>query len=98
MAQESLAATLRRAALRTFVDTNILVRHLTGTRPNSLLAPRGSSRAPDEPLLTDLVVTETIYVLRSFYEVERRTVAEPARAVLAFGRASRGRGPSGASH
>jgi predicted nucleic acid-binding protein len=67
-----------------FVDTNILVRHLTGDPP--ALARRASSflAEADELLLTDLVAAELVYVLESFYEVERARVAELLRAVLAF--------------
>jgi predicted nucleic-acid-binding protein len=67
-----------------FVDTNILVRHLTGDpaeqarRANSFLA------TTDELLLTDVVVAEVVYVLESFYEVPRARVAELVRAILAF--------------
>lgn len=69
-----------------FVDTNVLVRHLTGDPPRqAALATRFLAEA-DELLLADLVVAEIVYVLESFYEVERARVAELVRAVLAFGR------------
>jgi predicted nucleic acid-binding protein len=70
--------------LTAFVDTNILVRHITGDPP--ALARRASSflAEADELLLTDLVAAEFVYVLESFYEVERSRVAELLRAVLAF--------------
>jgi predicted nucleic-acid-binding protein len=35
-------------------------------------------------LLTDLVVAECVYVLESFYEVERRRVAELMRSAVAL--------------
>jgi predicted nucleic-acid-binding protein len=38
----------------------------------------------DELLLADLVVAECIYVLESFYEVERDRVAELMRAAIAL--------------
>jgi predicted nucleic-acid-binding protein len=37
---------------------------------------------PGPLLLTDLVVAECVYVLESFYEVERRRVAEMMRAAI----------------
>jgi predicted nucleic-acid-binding protein len=41
--------------------------------------------AGEEPLLlSDLVVAECVYVLESFYEVERARVAELMRAALAL--------------
>jgi predicted nucleic acid-binding protein len=67
-----------------FVDTNILVRHLTGDPP--ALAERASRylAQADELLLPDLILAEIAYVLESFYEVPRRQVATTLRAVLAF--------------
>ncbi len=38
----------------------------------------------DELLLADLVVAECVYVLESFYEVERQRVAELMRAAIAL--------------
>ncbi len=40
--------------------------------------------AADELLLADLVVAECVYVLESYYEVERERVAELMRAALAL--------------
>ena len=67
-----------------FVDTNILVRHLTGDPPD--LAARGTRYlgAADELLLPDLILAEVAYVLESFYEAPRAQVARAIRAVLAF--------------
>ena len=67
-----------------FVDTNVLVRHLTGD-PADLAARAtaylGSER---ELLLTDLVAAETVYVLESFYEAPRDEVATAVRSLVAF--------------
>jgi predicted nucleic acid-binding protein len=67
-----------------FVDTNILIRHLTGDPPKQARQATAFLAAADELLLADLIVAETVYVLESFYEVPRRRVAELVRAVLAF--------------
>ena len=40
--------------------------------------------AADELLLADLVVAECVYVLESFYEVERQRIAELMRAAIAL--------------
>jgi len=40
--------------------------------------------AADELLLADLVVAECVYVLESFYEVERERVAQLMRAAIAL--------------
>lgn len=67
-----------------FVDTNVLVRHLTGDPPE--LAARASAflATQDGLLLADLVVAETIYVLESFYRAPRAQVAEAIRSLIAF--------------
>jgi len=67
-----------------FVDTNILVRHLTGDPPEQAARATKFLAAADDLLLTDLVLAEVVYVLESFYQVPRRRVAELARAVIAF--------------
>jgi predicted nucleic acid-binding protein len=67
-----------------FVDTNILVRHLTGDPPEQAARATKFLAGADDLLLTDLVVAEVVYVLESFYEVPRRRVAELVRAIIAF--------------
>jgi predicted nucleic acid-binding protein len=67
-----------------FVDTNILIRHLTGDPPAQAARATSFLTAADELLLADLVVAEVVYVLESFYEVPRARVAELVRAILAF--------------
>ena len=67
-----------------FVDTNILIRHLTGDPPDQAARATRSLTAADELLLADLVVAEVVCVLESFYEVPRARVAELVRAILAF--------------
>jgi len=67
-----------------FVDTNVLVRHLTGDPP--AMAARATaflSTAP-ELLLADLIVAETVYVLESFYEAPREQVADAMRSLIAM--------------
>ncbi len=68
-----------------FVDTNILVRHLTGDPPDMAARATAYLEAESELLLTDLVAAETVYVLESFYEAPRRQVAQALRSLLAFG-------------
>lgn len=67
-----------------FIDTNVLVRHLTGEPPE--LSSRAEAYLQDasELFLADLVVAETIYVLESFYEAPRIQVAAAVRSLLAF--------------
>ncbi len=67
-----------------FVDTNILVRHLTGDPPDMAARATAYLEAESELLLTDLVAAETVYVLESFYEAPRAQVAQALRSLLAF--------------
>jgi predicted nucleic-acid-binding protein len=67
-----------------FVDTNILIRHLTGDPPGQGARATRFLAEADELLLADLIVAEVVYVLESFYGVERARVAELVRAIIAF--------------
>jgi predicted nucleic acid-binding protein len=72
------------ARLRTFVDSNVLVRHLTGDPPDQAKRATAFLREAEELILVDLVVAEVVYVLESVYEVERERVAELVRAIVGF--------------
>lgn len=67
-----------------FLDTNVLVRHLTGDPPAKAAKATRALQASEELLLADLILAELAYVLESFYETPRRQVAETLRAVLGF--------------
>ena len=67
-----------------FVDTNILVRHLTGEPPEMAARATAFLANAEELLLADLVVAEIVYVLESFYEVPTEEVARLVRSVIAF--------------
>ncbi len=45
-----------------FVDTNILIRHLTGDPPDMAARATAYLRSENELLLTDLMAAETVYV------------------------------------
>ena len=70
--------------MSTFVDTNVLVRHLTGDPAE--MAARATAYLETEPdlLLTDVIVAETVYVLQSYYQAPRTKIAESIRSLLAF--------------
>lgn len=68
-----------------FVDTNVLVRHLTGDPAEMAVRATAYLRTETELLLADLVVAETVYVLESFYGTPRTQVAEAVRSLLALG-------------
>jgi predicted nucleic acid-binding protein len=67
-----------------FVDTNILVRHLTGDPPEMAARASAYLEAEELLLLTDLVAAETVCVLESFYEATREEVAQAVRSLVAF--------------
>jgi len=67
-----------------FVDTNVLIRHLTGDPPDQAARATRYLAGADELLLPDLILAEVAYVLESFYETPRAQVATTLRAVMAY--------------
>jgi predicted nucleic acid-binding protein len=67
-----------------FLDTNVLVRHLTGGPPDQAARSTRLLTQATQLRLPDLIVAEVVYVLESFYEVPRPRVAELVRAIVAF--------------
>lgn len=68
--------------LTAFVDTDVLVRHLTGDPPPLAERATASLRRADELLLTDVVFAECVFVLESVYEAPAGLVADRMRAAL----------------
>ena len=66
------------------VDTNVLVRHLTGDPPDAAARATAFLADADHLFLADLIVAETVYVLESYYETPRPRVATAMRSLLAF--------------
>ena len=67
-----------------FLDTNIVVRHLTGDPADMAAQSTAFLGAESELLLADLIVAETVYVLESYYQAPRSQVAEAVRSLIAF--------------
>ncbi len=67
-----------------FVDTNVLVRHLTADPPAMGKRATAFLRKERGLFLADLVAAETVYVLESFYEAPRGEVAQAVRSLIAF--------------
>ena len=67
-----------------FVDSNILVRHLTGDPPDQAQRATEFLRSGQNLVVVDLVVAEVVYVLESVYELDRERVAELVRAIVGF--------------
>jgi len=70
--------------LSAFVDTNILVRHLTGDPVDMSARATAFLAGAEELLLTDLILAETIYVLESFYKAPRPQIADAMRSLVAM--------------
>jgi predicted nucleic-acid-binding protein len=64
------------------VDTNVLIRHLTGDPADQARAATSFLAAESRLLLTDLIVAETVYVLESRYRAPRPQVAQALRSLL----------------
>ncbi|MFN0030298.1 MAG: PIN domain-containing protein [Acidimicrobiales bacterium] len=73
----------RGSPLSAFVDTNVLVRHLTGEPADMAARATAFLAAADELLLTDLILAETIYVLES-YKAPRPQIADAMRSLVAM--------------
>jgi len=67
-----------------FIDTNVVVRHLTGDPPEMAARATAYIQSETDLLLTDLVAAETVYVLESFYQTPRGQVAQAVRSLVAF--------------
>lgn len=67
-----------------FVDTNIIVRHLTGDPPEMATRATAYLSAEPELFLADLILAETIYVLESFYKTPRDEIATAMRSLVAL--------------
>lgn len=67
-----------------FVDTNVLIRHLTGDPPDMATRATAFLATETDLFLADLVVAETVYVLESFYEAPRPQISGSVRSLLAL--------------
>ena len=67
-----------------FVDTNVIIRHLTGDPPEKAAKATRYLGQVDALLLPDLILAEIAYVLASIYGMSRADVAETLRAVVSF--------------
>ena len=70
--------------LTAFLDTNVLIRHLTGDPPKQAARATAILSGPGPLLLADLILAECVYVLECFYELKPARVAELMRAALAL--------------
>jgi predicted nucleic-acid-binding protein len=68
--------------VRAFVDTNVLARHLTNDPPDHGRRAAEFLSAGDDLLVPDLIVAELVYVLESFYKVDRERLTELVRGIV----------------
>ena len=72
---------------RTFLDTNLLIRFLTNDDPAKAdRVERLLQRAADGAVrlvTADIVLAELVWVLESFYRLDRRDIREKVEAILA---------------
>lgn len=67
-----------------YVDTNVLVRHLTNDPPDQARRATAILENAERLILTDVVVAELVHVLESYYERPRRQIAESVQSLLAL--------------
>jgi predicted nucleic acid-binding protein len=70
--------------VRAFVDTNVLVRHLTQDTPDQAARATFLLSAADRLHVSDVVLAEVIYVLQSVFRAPRERIAEAMRGTLGF--------------
>ncbi len=74
----------RGAAVRALLDTNVLVRHLTGDPPEQARRASAFLAGGHELILLDTIVAELVYVLDGYYGLPRREIATAVRSLLAL--------------
>ena len=65
-----------------FLDTNVLVRHLTNDPPEQAERATRYIQESDNLLLPDLIVAEVTFVLDSFYDFTRAEIASGLESTL----------------
>ena len=68
--------------MMTFLDTNVLVRHLTRDPPEQAERATRFIRESEHLLLPDLIVAEVVYVLESFYNFSRAKIASGLASII----------------
>jgi predicted nucleic acid-binding protein len=67
-----------------YIDTNVLVCHLTDDPPEQASRATAILENAERLIMTDIVVAELVYVLESYYERPRRQIAESVRSLMAL--------------
>ncbi len=81
-------AEVRPPVSRHLIDTNVILRFLIGDDPPKAAAASGLmgrvERGEELVEVQDVVLTETVWTLESFYEIPRNEIAEHLAALLSF--------------
>lgn len=75
---------VERTDLTVLLDTNVVIRHLTGDPPAMARRATRFLKAEVELVLLDVVLAECVYVLQSVYDLDRSHIAALMRAALAM--------------
>ena len=67
-----------------FVDTNVIIRHLTSDPPAAGKRATHFLATADELLLADVIAAEIVFVLESYYRIARAEVVRLLQSVIAF--------------
>lgn len=67
-----------------YVDTNVLIRHLTGDPPAQAKRATRFLLEAEGLILEDVIVAEVVYVLETVYEQTRTDITIEIRALLAL--------------
>jgi predicted nucleic acid-binding protein len=70
--------------MRALLDSNVVLRHLTGAPREQARRATAFLASAHELILTDVVMAEIVYVLESFYRRPRAEIAETAASLLAL--------------
>jgi predicted nucleic-acid-binding protein len=74
----------RQEPVRALLDTNVLVRHLTGEPPGQAGRSTAFLKGRHELILPDLIVADLVYVLGSVYGRSREEVVAAVGSLLAL--------------
>ena len=66
-----------------FIDTNVLIRHLIGEPADQAKQATRTLSSLETLLLSDIVIAEAIYVLQKVYSVDRPTISDVMKSLIA---------------
>jgi len=69
-------------SLTAFLDTNVLIRHLTDDPPEAAERATRLLEAGEPLILTDVIVAECVHVLESYYELDPDEVTRLIRSAF----------------